>query len=188
MKHIKWILPGFVLTLALALTMSTAYIQKESQEAEEKEEVELPAAVAEVVKEYFPNAQIDKVEMAEETGIILYDIEFKADQGEIEVTKDGTILDVVTIITMEDLPKGAAEAIQKAAEGITILRLEKSEIHSVIKEEAGKSTLVKLDSFRYVYEAELVKDGQTGEIEVDADGNITEALKWDTKDAPEKNK
>ena len=87
---------------------------------------------------------------------------------------------------MDDLPKGAAEAIQKAAEGITILRLEKSEIHSVIKEEEGKGKLVKLESFRYVYEAELVKDGQTGEIEVDADGNITEALKWDTKDSSEK--
>ena len=87
---------------------------------------------------------------------------------------------------MDDLPKGAAEAIQKAAEGATILRLEKSEIHSVIKEEEGKGKLVKLESFRYVYEAELVKDGQTGEIEVDADGNITEALKWDTKDSSEK--
>ncbi|MGD2246641.1 MAG: hypothetical protein PVI11_08850 [Candidatus Aminicenantes bacterium] len=181
MKHIKWTLPGFVLTLALALTMSAACTQKESQEAAEKEEMELPAAVSEVVKAYFPNAQIDKIEVAEEYGITLYDIEFKADQGEIEVAVDGTILDVVTIITMDELPKGAAEAIQKAAEGATILRLEKSEIHSVIKEEEGKGTLVKLDSFRYVYEAELMKDGQTGEVEVDADGNITEPLKWDTK-------
>ena len=188
MKHSKWILQGFIVALILALTMSTGCTQKESQEAAEKEEMELPAPVSEVVKEYFPNAQIDKVEVAEEYGITLYDIEFKADQGEIEVAKDGTILDVVTIIKMEDLPKGAAEAIQKAAEGITILRLEKSEIHSVIKEEDGKGKLVKLDSFRYVYEAELEKDGQTGEIEVDADGNITEPLKWDTKDSSEKDK
>jgi len=26
-------------------------------------------------------------------------------------------------------------------------------------------------------------DGQTGEVEVDAEGNITEPLKWDTKDS-----
>jgi len=30
------------------------------------------------------------------------------------------------------------------------------------------------------YEAELVKDDQTGEITVDADGNIVEPLKWVT--------
>lgn len=186
MKHSKWTFLGIVVVLALALTVSSGCKQQEGEEQGEKAKVELPAAVEEAVKANFPDAQIDKVEVAEEYGITLYDIEFKADQGEIEVTKDGTIIDVVTIITMDDLPKGAAEAIQKAAEGATILRLEKSEIHSVIKEEEGKGKLVKLESFRYVYEAELVKDGQTGEIEVDADGNITEALKWDTKDSSEK--
>lgn len=45
-----------------------------------------------------------------------------------------------------------------------------------------KSTIVKLDTPRYVYEAELEKDGRTGEIEVDAAGNITEPLKWDEKE------
>ena len=57
--------------------------------------------------------------------------------------------------------------------------MEKSEIRSEIKKEGEIGTLVKLDTPRYVYEAELEKDGQTGEIEVDAEGNITEPLKWD---------
>jgi uncharacterized membrane protein YkoI len=40
--------------------------------------------------------------------------------------------------------------------------------------------LVKLGTHRFVYEAEVEKDGQTGEITVDAEGNIVEELKWDT--------
>jgi hypothetical protein len=33
-----------------------------------------------------------------------------------------------------------------------------------------------------------VKDGQTGEIEVDAGGKVIEPLKWDTKSFEEKDK
>ena len=144
-----------------------------------KPEVELPDAVAEAIKANIPDAEIDFVEVAEEDGITLYDIEFKADRGEIEVAADGTVIDVVTVITMEELPEAAAKAIKDAIEDATILRLEKSEIRSEIKKEGEMGTLVKLDTPRYVYEAELEKDGQTGEIEVDAEGNITEPLKWD---------
>lgn len=187
MKHNNWILLGFTVILALALAFSSSCAKQESEEqaAEPKEEQvedtkeELPAAVAEVVKAYFPDAPIDKVEVAEEAGFTLYDIEFKDDAGEIEVVKDGTIIDIVTVITMEDLPSAAAEAIQKATEGMKIMRLEMSEIHSEIKVEEGVGQVIKLETHRFVYEAELIKDGQTGEIEVDADGNITEELKWD---------
>ena len=144
-----------------------------------KAEVELPAAVAQAIESNVPDAEIDFVEVAEENGITLYDIEFKADRGEIEVAADGTVIDVVTVITKEDLPEAAAKAIQDAIGDATILRLEKSEIRSEIKKEGEMGTLVKLDTPRYVYEAELERDGKTGEIEVDAEGNITEPLKWD---------
>lgn len=190
MKHTKLVLLGFVVLLALGLMLSTGCAKKEAEEQAEtqekgepeaaKPEIELPAAVLEAIKANVPDAEIDSVEVAEEHGITLYDIEFKEDRGEIEVAEDGTVINVVTIITMEELPEAAAQAIQKAAEGITIKRLEKSEIRSEIKMEDEKGIIVKLDSPRYVYEAELVKDGQTGEITVDADGNIVEPLKWDT--------
>lgn len=182
MKHINSTWLFFVVLLALALALSTGCAKQEGKEHEEKTEAELPAAVLKAVKADFPNAQIDKVEIVEEAGITLYDIEFKADQGEIEVAQDGTVLDVATVITMEDLPKAAAEAIQKAAEGTTIRRIEKSEVRSEIREEDGKGILVKFDIPRYIYEAELVKGDQTGEIEVDADGNVIEELNWDITD------
>jgi len=193
MNHNNLILLAVVVLLAFGLVLSTGCAKKEGEEQVEKPaaeepqeaepEVELPAAVVEAIEANVPGAEIDFVEVAEEAGITLYDIEFKADRGEIEVAADGTVLDVVTVITMDELPEAAAKAIQDAIEGATILRLEKSEIRSEIKKEGEIGTLVKLDAPRYVYEAELEKDGQTGEIEVDADGNITEPLKWDTKDS-----
>jgi uncharacterized membrane protein YkoI len=190
MKRTKWILLGCVVLLALGLTLPTGCAKKEvgeqaeTQEIEEPEkaepEIELPAAVLETIEANVPDAEIDFVEVVEEDGITLYDIEFKEDRGEIELAENGTVIDIVTIITMEELPEAAAWAIQKATEGITIKRLEKSEIRSEIKKEGEKSIIVKLDTPRYVYEAEVVKDDQTGEITVDADGNIVEPLKWDT--------
>ena len=189
MKYRNWIYLGFVVLLAFGLTISFGCAKKEGEEQAEKleveepkpvkPEVELPAAVAEAIKANVPDAEIDLVEVAEENGITLYDIEFKADRGEIEVAADGTVIDVVTIITKEELPEAAAKAIQDAIGDATILRLEKSEIFSEIKTEGEQGIIRKLDIHRFVYEAELEKDGKTGEIEVDAEGNITEPLKWD---------
>lgn len=190
MKQSHLVLLGFVVILALGLVVLTACAKKEVKEPTEepavdesqeaKPGIELPAAVVEAIEANVPGAEIDFVEVAEEAGITLYDIEFEADRGEIEVAADGTVIDVVTIITMEELPEAAAKAIQDAVEGAKILRLEKSEIRSEIKKEGDTGVLVKLDTPRYVYEAEIEKDGQTGEIEVDAEGNITEPLKWDS--------
>lgn len=187
-KHSKKTLLGFVLVLAFVLTMWTGCAKQEGTEPGIETKEELPDAVAKAVKANFPDAEIDKVEVGEEAGITLYDIEFKADQGEIEVTLDGTVLDVATIITIEELPEAAAEVILKAAEGITILRLEKSEIRAEIRVEGDKGKVHKLDIPKYVYEAELKKGDQTGEIEVAADGKIIEPLKWDIKESKEKDK
>ncbi len=196
MKHSNLFLLGLVVFLAFGLILSIACAKEEAGEQEERgeaeemeeseaeeAEIELPAAVQEAIEANVPDAEIDFVEVVEEDGITLYDIEFKADRGEIEVAEDGTVIDVVTIVTMEELPEAAAQAIQEAAEGITIKRLEKSEVHSEIIKEGEMSIIVKLDTPYYIYEAEVEKDGQTGEIAVDAEGNIVEALKWDTKGA-----
>jgi uncharacterized membrane protein YkoI len=155
--------------------------EKEAKEEKEEEEVELPAAVAKAVQDNVPGAEIDKLEVAKEAGITLYDIEFKAGKGEIEVAEDGTVMDIVTIVQMNDLPRPAAEAIQKATEEAkaTIKRLEKSEVRAEIQKEGEKGTIVKLATPKYVYEAELVRDNQTGEITVDPEGKVVEATKWD---------
>lgn len=194
MNHSKWILFGCIVVLAFALTMSTGCTKQEGEQEgetqstaqEEKTEVELPAAVLNAIEDNVPNAEIAKVDIEEKSGINLYDIEFKTDQGEIEVAEDGTVIDIVTIITMEEVPEAAAEELKKAAEGATIIRIEKSEVWSEIKIEGEIATIVKLDSPKYVYEAELTKNDQTGEIEVAADGTVIEPLKWDTEESQDK--
>jgi uncharacterized membrane protein YkoI len=190
MNHSKWILLVCVVVLAIGLMISTGCAEQEevqegeakSSAQEEKAKVELPAAVVKTIEDNVPNAEIAKVEVEEKGGIKLYDIEFKTDQGEIEVAEDGTVIDVVTIITMEEVPETAAEVLKKAIEDATIIRIEKSEVWSELKIEGDVGTIIKLDNPKYVYEAELRKDDQTGEIEVAADGTIIEPLKWDTKE------
>ena len=196
MKLTKSIMCGLMVVLVFGLILTPGCTKKEVEEQsgeqaetqemeksepeETEQDIELPEAVLKTIEENVPNAEIDSVEVGEESGFTLYDIEFKDDRGEIEMTEDGTVLDVVTIITVDELPEAAAEAIKKATEGMTIKRLEKSEIRSEIKKEGEEGIIVKLETPRYEYEAELVKDDQTGEITVDAEGNIVEALKWDT--------
>jgi hypothetical protein len=186
MKCVNWILLGFVVALALALMVSTTWANQESKGQAKKAKVELPAAVVKAVKDNFPNAEIETSEVEKEAGITLYDIEFKAGRGEIEVAEDGTVMDVATTVAMKDVPKSALDAIQKAGGSATIKQLEKSEVRAEIKKEGGIGKVVKLDSPRYVYEAELVKGNQRGEMEVAADGKVIEALKWRTKAAKEK--
>ncbi len=166
MKLTNRIQLGVFIVLALALTAAA------------QAKVELPLAVAKAVQVNCPGAEIDKMDMEKEAGINLYDIEFKAGRGEIEVAEDGTVMDVATIIQMKDVPKPAAEAIRKAVDGAKakITQLEKSEVRAEIQQSGNKGKVVKLAAAKYVYEAEVAKGNQTGEIQVAPDGKIVEAL------------
>jgi len=181
MLRTRWMWMGFVALVGVALVASAVYAKEEA-----KAKVELPEAVAAAVRAACPGAEIDKVDVEKEAGITLYDIEFKPGQGEIEVAEDGTIIDVTTIVQMKDVPEAAAKAIQKAAEGATIKQLEKAEVRAEIQKEGEKGKIVKLDKPKYVFEAELVKGDQEGEIAVAPDGTIVEELKWKAKGAPDK--
>lgn len=178
MKHKNWMLLSFLMPLALALTVPNGWAKQEDQEQGKKAKVELPAAVVKAIKDNVPDAEIATAEVEKEAGINLYDIEFKADRGEIEVAEDGTVMDVATIVAMKDIPKAAAEAIQTAAAGATIRQIEKSEVRAEIKKEGEKGTLVKLASPRYIFEAELLKDERKGEVQVAPDGKVVEGPKW----------
>jgi len=199
MKSVKWVYGGISVILAFGLIITPGCAKNETEEQAEQAaqavqtrtqegveaglvepDFELPDAVLAVVEEIFPGAEIYFIEQAEQFGVVLYDIEIKGGQGEIEVTEDGTVIDVVTVITMEELPEAAAQAIRNAAEEITIKRLEKSEIRSEVRVRNEQGIIVKFEAPKYVYEAEIEKDGRTGEITVDASGNIIEPLKWIT--------
>ena len=167
-----------IVALSLALTGPSAWAGQKAQEPAVKGKVELPPAVVKAVKANCPGAEIDKIDVEKEAGINLYDIEFKAGRGEIEVAEDGTVMDIAMIIAMKDIPKPAAEAIRAAAAGATIGQVEKSEVRAEIKKSGDKGTLVKLATPRYVYEAELVKGEQKGEVQIAPDGKVVEGPKW----------
>ena len=89
--RITFMMMGIVV-LVLVLTASPAWAGQKGQEPAKKGKVELPPAVAKAVKDNVPNAQIESVTVEKEAGIALYDIEFKAKRGEIEVAEDGTVM------------------------------------------------------------------------------------------------
>lgn len=126
----------------------------------------IPPAVSQAVRDNRPGVEIDKLTVEKESGITFYDFEFKADQGEMDVAEDGTVLDIATVIDMKDVPEVVAATIRTAARGKTIKRIERSEVRAEIVKEGGKGRVSRLAAPKYVYEAELSR----GEVEVAADG------------------
>ncbi len=165
--------PRMALTaLALLVACATAWAAEPSKDDGKRSR--LPAAVARAVDANCPGAEIDKLDIEDEGGIKVYDIEFKAGRGEIDVAEDGTVLDVATMVELKDVPEAAAAVIRKAAGGGSIRQLEKSEIRARIEKTKGKGRLTLLAAPEYEYEAELARGG---EIEVAADGRIVKAPK-----------
>ena len=140
-----------------------------------------PPAVAATLKSECPDCVIVKATKEKENGVTTYDFEFKIDQGEMDVTADGSVIDRETPVKEADVPAPALEAIRKAAAGGKIKQIEKDEIRAELKE--GKVT--KLDSPKYAYEADLIKGNQVGEVVVTPEGQITEGPKWKRKGSKE---
>jgi hypothetical protein len=161
-SNIKW-----QLTISLVVPFVAASAAAQTAPGGKKAR-DLPAPVSQAIQINKPGAEIDRLEVEKESGISLYDIEFKAGQGEIEVAQDGTVIDVTTIIDVKDVPDAAMTAIRTAAKGQAIKQLERSEVRAEIVKEGGKGRISKLSTPRYVYEAELAK----GEVEVTPDGRV----------------
>ena len=151
-----------------ALAISTGF------DGAQRPKSELPAAVAKTVMDNCPNAEIASLEVEKQSGVTLYDIEFKAGRGDIKVAEDGTIIDMATIVKMRELPAAVLAAIQNGAAGATIKQVEKSEVRAEIRH----GRVVKLASPRLAFGAELVKGNQHTEIQVAPDGRVIEAPKW----------
>jgi len=175
-----------VLVLSLALVGASLWACQEAKERSGQAKVDLPPAVAQAVKANCPAAIIDKVDLEKEAGVVLYDIEFKAGRGEIEVAADGTVMDIATIVAMKDVPAPAAAAMEKAAAGATIKQVERSEVRAELDKAGGKGTIVKLASPKFVYEAELAMGEKRGEVQVAPDGTVVEGPKWGSGEAREK--
>jgi hypothetical protein len=176
--HLRW-----TVVLVTAIVVAAPAARAFAQGKAESQRSRLPAAVARVVDASQPGAEIDKLEVEKEEGITVYDFEFKAGRGEMDVAEDGTVLDVSTLVQMKDVPEAAAAVIQRAARGTTIKQLTKSEVRARIEKQGGKGRITILAAPEYVYEAELARGG---EVEVAAEGRIIKAPKSMGKASPEK--
>jgi hypothetical protein len=133
---------------------------------------ELPEPVANTFKSIFPKAEIEKIDVDVEDGVTVYDLEFREEkvEKETDIAADGTMLEFTIVVTEKDVPETAMKAIQKAADGAAIKRIEHIEISYETKD--GKA--VKLAKPVTNYAAEIEKAGKTSEIVVYPDGKMVE--------------
>jgi uncharacterized membrane protein YkoI len=116
---------------------------------------DLPAPVQKAVQEQSKGAVIRGFTKEVENGKTEYEAELTVNGHGKDISFDpaGNIVAVEEEVTLESLPAAARAAIQKAAEGGTLRKVE-----SVT--EGGKS----------FYEADIRKGGKSSEVQVDASG------------------
>jgi uncharacterized membrane protein YkoI len=139
-------------------------------------DTKLPDAVKKTFDAKFPGAQVHKIDVEEEGGVMVYDLEFRdgAVEKETDIAADGTMLEYTIVIDARAVPAAAPAPIRKAAEGGTMKRVERIEISHETK--GGK--VVKLTKPATHYAVEIEKGGKTAEIVVDSDGKVLEEAKF----------
>jgi hypothetical protein len=147
---------------------STAGKCAQPQAAKGESTVRLPPAVDKAFKDAFPHARIEKLDAEKEDGVMVYDFEFKngAAVQEADIAADGTILETTLVVEAQDVPAPAMKAIDKAAGGAKVTRIEKIDLQY----EAEDGKVVKLARPVTHYAAEFSKGGKTAEVVVTPDG------------------
>lgn len=169
-----------VLLFGVSITMLLASIAVAQEGKEERIKVsQIPATVTQSIKTDCPSCVIEKASREVENGVTIYDLEFKRGQGEMDIAADGSIINRETVIKEQDVPAAAMTAIRNA--GGKIRQIVKDEVRAELKD----GSIIKLDTPKYLYEADLAKGNQVAEIEVSAEGQVIEAPKWRKKGTPE---
>lgn len=148
---------GFALCLAACLAAGLLAVVQADDDEETITWDQLPAAVQEKLAEH--RDQISEMEKEVENGKTVYEVEFKVDGKEKEVTYDaeGNVLEVEMEITLDELP----DAVRTIVSALAF----RGEIEELSKEtEGGEVT----------YEVEIDRDGLAFEFEMDPDGNVLE--------------
>ena len=119
--------------------------------------MDLPPAVQKTVQEETRHAKLVGLAQEEEGGKTVYEAETKIDgkTRDLVIDADGKVIEVEEEIALGSIPAGAKAAIEKAATGGKIERVE---------------TLTKAGTTNY--EATFTKNGKKSEIIVASDGTI----------------
>ena len=138
----------------------------------------LPPAVEQTFRAAFPTGKLDKLDVDDENGVIVYDLEFKdgAIEKETDIAADGTMLEVTTVVEASAVPPAAMASVRKAADGATIKRIEHIDISHEIKD----GTIVKMSKPETHFSVEMQKTklGPIAEITVNSDGTVLEPPQW----------
>jgi len=158
--------------LILVLSVPTAWATQSAAKEVKVKPSQFPAAVKQAIDSVCPKCVIDKATREVENGVTVYDIEFQKGQGEMDVAEDGTVIDRETVMPLAAIPQAALNAIRKAGGKIT--QIVKDEVRAELKD----GSIIRLDTPKYLYEADLVKGNQVAEVQVSGDGQVTEAPQW----------
>lgn len=165
-----------VIMITVAAAVLGAVMARGAESAEKVSLDKVPAAVRETFKKTFPKGEIFKLDVDQENGVTVYDIEFKAGviEKETDITADGVMLEFTVVVDAKAVPRAAMKTIQKAAKGATIKRIE----HIEIGYETKNGKAVKLPKPITHYAVEMAKGERTAEIVVDPAGAVVEPAKW----------
>jgi hypothetical protein len=169
MTNARSMLLGLAGLVGLAFAPATCLAQQDL-------EAKLPAPVKKTFRARFPKAEIEKLEVEEEDGVTVYDLEFRDEtvEKETDITADGTMLEFTVVIDAKDVPEAAMKPIRQAAEGATMKRIERIEISYQTKD--GKA--IKLPKPVTQYAVEMTKGTRSAEIVVAPDGKVIEPARW----------
>ncbi len=119
------------------------------------------------IESRFPDAEVTVVE-GKLGGLYEITLEHGEQVSDVKLHKDGTILEIETVILVSDLPKPVAEIVSERSGGRDLIKVERVE-------EFAKSTLSgikKLDEPELFYEAKWMKGGFKRELKVNPDGSV----------------
>ncbi len=138
----------------------------------ERPQIKLPDPVAKTFRATFGQAEITKLDVDEENGVTVYDIEFRdgKTEKETDIAADGTMLEFTLVIRVRQMPVAVRRAVRVAARGGTLGRIEQIEISYETKD----GQVMKLDQPKTQYAVEITKSGKTSEIVVAPGGTVIE--------------
>jgi uncharacterized membrane protein YkoI len=150
-----------------------------------KPENKLPDAVKKTFDKEFPKGEIYKVDVEDENGVTVYDLEFKNGviEKETDITADGIMLEYTVVVDAKDVPEAPMRTIDQTAKGSKIKRIEWIEIRYETKN--GKA--IKLPKSVIHYAVEIEKANRSTEFVVSAEGKLLEPARWG-RDSEEKSK
>src|SRR5262249_1941028 len=151
------------LLAALFLVIGTAKAQAQEQAVPLDQ---IPKKVMDSLTARFPKSKIEKCTKAKEGEDIVYDIEFKQEngrKGEADIKEDGTYINFEVQIDAKDLPKVVKDGIEA--------KYPKSVMKEIMQETEVKGKEEKLSAYEVIIET---ADKKTFELRMSLDGKILE--------------